>query len=59
MKLDFRQRTYFVMAVFVSIFGALLLPLIYRQDKVFILFPTAMIAVFSFVLYKIVPGDKK
>ena len=47
------------MAVFVSIFGALLLPLIYRQDKVFILFPTAMIAVFSFVLYKIVPGDKK
>jgi hypothetical protein len=47
------------MAVFVSIFAALLLPLLYRQDKVFILFPVAMIAVFSFILYKTVPGDKK
>jgi hypothetical protein len=59
MKLDFRQRTYFVMAVFVSILAALLLPLLYRPEKVFILFPVVMITVFSFILYKIVPGDKR
>jgi len=59
MKPDFHQKSYLVMGVFVSMFAALLLPLIYKQEKVFMLFVLGLIAVFSFVLYKIVPGDKK
>ena len=59
MKLDFNQRVYFVIAIFVSVFAALLLPLSYNKEKALILLPVAIIAIFSFVLYKIVPGEKK
>jgi hypothetical protein len=59
MKLDFSQKAYFVMAVFMSVFAALLLPLTYIKEKAVILLPVAIIFIFSLALYKTLPGEKK
>jgi len=59
MKLDFRQKMFFVLAVFIFLFTALLFPLITGTEKEFILLPIILITFFGFILYKILPGEKK
>ena len=59
MKPDFYQRTFFVLSVFASILAILVMPLVYKKQAVLLIIPIVLLTIFSFVLYKIAPGDKK